>query len=86
MEGVATIDSDDEGKSVYDTDDNRVGMVIRVEDDQVHVEPDPDMAENVAARLGWTFMLHGSEDSYAIDAAAVESVRDDRVVVQVVEP
>jgi len=86
MEHVATVDSDDEGKAVYDTDGNRVGMVIRVEDDRVHVELDPDMAENVAARLGWTFMLHGSEDSYAIDAATVESVSDDKVVVQVVEP
>ena len=80
MEGVATIDSDDEGKPVYDTDGNRVGMVIRVEGDQVHIEPDPALTENVAARLGWTFMLHGSEDSYAVDAATVESVREDQVV------
>lgn len=86
MEHAAPVDSDDEGKTVYDTDGTRVGMVLRVEDDRVHVEPDPDVTENVAARLGWTFVLHGSEDSYSIDAAAVESVREDRVVVEVVEP
>lgn len=86
MEHAPTIDSDDEGKAVYDTDGNRVGMVVRVEGDRVHVEPDPDTTESVAARLGWTFMLRGSEESYDVDAASVESVRDDRVIVEVVEP
>lgn len=83
METVPAVDENDVGKPVYDGDGNRVGMVVRAEDDRVHVDPDPDVTENIAARLGLTFVLGESEDSYIVDAADVESVSKDRVTIRV---
>lgn len=86
METAPSVSRQDEGKPVYDTDDTRVGMITRIDGEDVYVDPDPELSERVAARLGWTFMLQGSEDTYAISAANVESVSDDRVTVGVIEP
>lgn len=86
METVPSVGREDEGKPVYDTEDTRVGMITRVDGDDVYIDPDPELSEKLAARLGWTFMLQGSEETYAIDASDIESVSDDRVTVRVVEP
>jgi hypothetical protein len=82
MDSVPSIGTEEEGKPVYDAADNRVGLLIRVEGNDIYVEPDPDLTESAAAKLGWTFMLQGSEDAYAIDPRNITSVEDDRVVVR----
>ena len=81
MESVPSIDTDDEGKPVYDPTGDRVGVVTRADGGTVHVDPNPDLTDTAAAKLGWTFTLQGSQDAYAVDATAVEFVGDDRVVV-----
>lgn len=85
METVPSVSKQDEGKPVYDTDGTRVGMITRVDGENVYVDPSPDLTEKIAARLGWSFMLRGSEETYAISAADIESVSDARVTVRVVE-
>ena len=46
--------SEDTGKPVVDTADNRLGIITAVEGDTVEVDPDPDidLTENLRALLG----------------------------------
>jgi hypothetical protein len=81
MDSIPPISTEDEGKPVYDTDGTEVGIVTHVAGTEVAVDPDPDLTDTVAAKLGWTFMFDGGDDSYPISLTDIESVEDDRIVV-----
>jgi hypothetical protein len=82
METVPPIDASDEGKQLYGVDGTRVGIISRGDGDTVHVDPGPDLTERIAARIGWSFVLQGSDETHAVAASEIESVGDDRVVVR----
>jgi len=71
-----TLTDDEEGKTVVDASGEPLGLITTVEDETAFVEPNPDLAEPIAARLGW-----GStdEDDYTVHADAVGGVSDDQV-------
>ena len=74
-----TFTSDDEGKTVVDPDGNEVGIVESVEEGTAYVNPHPDVAETIAAKLGWG---DADEDTYALSDRRVERITESQVVVQ----
>lgn len=72
----ATVNERDEGKTVVDANDNEVGVVTDVRGGEVYVDPNPDVVERVAAKLGWG---SADEETYVVDQGDVTEVRADEV-------
>lgn len=73
---MATIDEDDEGKTVVNADGDSVGTVVDVDNNDANVEPDPNLTDELAAELGWG---DADEETYQLDNDAVETVTDDEI-------
>ena len=73
---MATIDEDDEGKTVVNAEGDSVGTVVDVDNNTANVEPDPDLTDELAAELGWG---DGDEGTYQLDNDAIETVSDDEI-------
>lgn len=67
----------DEGKAVI-AEGQQVGILVAVEAGRATVEPDPSIAQSLAARLGWGD-VGGDADTYPIYEDAVAAVTDDEV-------
>lgn len=70
-----TYTEEDEGKAVI-ADGQEVGVVIEVEEGRAYVEPDPSIAQSLAAKLGWG---EADQDAYPIYEDAVAAVTDDEI-------
>jgi hypothetical protein len=79
-DGGVELSDDHVGGHVVGEDGRAVGVVrsVDAEAGRLRVEPDPDLADGLKAKLGWT---EPDGDGRRIDAAAVERVEGDRVVV-----
>jgi hypothetical protein len=73
---ASTLTDEAEGKTVVDASGEPLGLVTTVEEDVAYVEPNPDLAESIAARLGWG---DADEDEYTVHADAVGELTDDEV-------
>lgn len=73
---AATLTDDEEGKTVVDASGEPLGLIVAVEGDTASVEPNPDVAESITARLGWG---SADGDDYTVHADAVSDVTDDEV-------
>lgn len=71
-----TVSEHDEGKTVVDANDNEVGIVTDVRGGDVYIDPNPDIVDKVAAKLGWS---SADEESYTVNQADVAEVRHDEV-------
>lgn len=71
-----TLTDDEEGKTVVDASGEELGLITAVENDTAAVDPNPDLAESITARLGWG---SGDEDDYTVHGDAVGEVTDDEV-------
>jgi hypothetical protein len=49
---ASTLTDEEEGKTVVDASGEPLGLITTVEEDAAYVEPNPDLAESIAARLG----------------------------------
>ena len=67
----------DEGKTVVGSDDERIGTVVGVEGDEIHVEVESGLPDSIAARLGWT----ENEGVRAIRTDEVTEITGDAVTV-----
>lgn len=47
------ITAEDAGLPVLDSEGNQIGVVDRVEGDEVYVDPDADVSDDARASLGW---------------------------------
>ena len=72
-----TFTEEDEGKPVI-ADGQEIGILIDVEAGQAHVEPDPSIAQSLAAKLGWGEPDRNS-DTYPIYEDAVAAITDNEV-------
>ena len=70
----------DVGKPIVDRGGEQIGRVAGVTGNRVEVDPDPDTLDRIAARFGWD---DRTDDTFRIDAEAVQRVSDDEVVVAV---
>lgn len=66
----------DEGKRVVDTDGTEVGVVSAFRGGKAYVDPDPDITDEIMAKLGWESI---DEDDYTLDPDRVETITEDEV-------
>jgi len=67
---------DDEGTTVVDADGNEIGIVSVVRDNQIYVNPDPGIADEIKAKLGWDSV---DKKDYPVEAASIERATDDEI-------
>jgi hypothetical protein len=73
---MVTLDSDDEGKRVVDSNGAEVGVVVEVDAGRAYVEPDPNVLEEVGSKFG----LGGAdEETFPIEDSDVQAVTDDEI-------
>ena len=73
---ASTLTDEEEGKTVVDASGEPLGLITTVEEDAAYVEPNPDLAESIAARLGGK---DAEDDEYAIHADAVNETTDEKI-------
>ena len=71
-----TLTDDEEGKMVVDANGEKLGLIADIDGDTASVEPNPDLAESIAARLGWA---SADEDDYTVHGDAITKITDDEV-------
>ncbi|QCW03079.1 hypothetical protein [Natrinema pallidum] len=75
---AAPLTDDAVGKTVVDADGKELGLVTKVEDGTAAVDPDPSLAEQVLAAVGW----EGEDDEdYVVTEDMLQRV-DDEVVLR----
>lgn len=80
--GTVSIDDIDEGQTVYDARDEKIGPVTDVEDDLIHVDPHAGLGDRIKASLGWSG--HDGDD-YTIRVDQIETVDRDGVHLRTME-
>lgn len=66
----------DEGKTVVNADGDNVGMISGFRGGTAYVNPDPDLADSIMSKLGWTDV---HRDDYPLDESKVETITDDEI-------
>lgn len=74
--GRRTIRDDDEGKPVFNERGERVGIVAEVDHGTAHVDPNPGLADQIKAKLGWGDV---DDDTYPLQEETIERISDDGV-------
>lgn len=74
--GRRTIRDDDEGKPVFNERGERVGIVAEVQHDTAHVDPNPGLAEQIKAKLGWADI---DDDTYPLQEQTIERISEDGI-------
>lgn len=77
-ETAVNVTEDDEGKSVVNTYDERLGIVAEVRDGTLYVDPDPGLTEKITSSLGWG---DTDDDTYPVEADEIEKINDDEVTI-----
>jgi hypothetical protein len=71
---------DDRGKQVVDADGEEIGMVAKVSDDVLYVDPHPSLTDRLKARLDWGEV---DEDAYPLTEDSIDAITDDEVRLRV---
>jgi hypothetical protein len=66
----------DVGKHVVNADGERIGTVTAVRHGTAYVDPDPDMFDQIKAKLGWEDV---DEDTYPLQENEVSEITDDEI-------
>lgn len=75
---VANITETEEGKTVVNADGEEIGIVSEVHDNVAAVESDPDLTDEMKAKLGWE-ATDPETDTYRLREEAVRTTTDDEV-------
>ena len=67
---------EDEGKTVVDSNGDKIGLVSGVRGGTAYVDPDPDLTDSLKSRLGWGDV---DQDDYPLDDSQIEQVTDDEI-------
>ncbi|USZ69175.1 PRC-barrel domain containing protein [Halorussus salilacus] len=73
--------NDDEGKSVFDADREKIGVVAAVRDGTAYVEPEPSLTQEFEAKLD-RGDLEPDDEAYPIRDEWVEAVDDKEVLLR----
>lgn len=73
---MVTLDTNDEGKTVVDTDGREIGVVVEVERGRAYVDPDPSVIDELGSRFGFS---SADEETFPIEADDVDAVTDDEI-------
>ena len=79
-EGLVAPTQDDEGKTVVNAEGDEFGMVVDVEGDTMHVDPDPSITDRIRTALGWD---DHDEDTYPVGGESIARIEDDQVVLDI---
>ena len=71
-----TFTDDDEGRTVVDASGSPLGLVTTVVDDTAYVDPQPGVAEQIKASLGWG---DADSDEYTVHQDAIEARNGDEL-------
>lgn len=71
-----TITEEDEGKTIVNADEEKVGIVTGVRGGTAYVDPDPGLTESITSKLGWEDV---DTEDYPLEADRVEEVTDDEI-------
>ncbi len=66
----------DEGKPVVDSNGEQLGVVSAVEDERAYIDPDPGLADNIRAQLGWG---NPDDDAYPLPQGRITEIADDEI-------
>lgn len=66
----------DEGKDVVTSTGDKIGIVKDVDAGAAHIDPNPGIADELKAKLGWG---DSDEDTYRLRESDIEAVTDDEV-------
>jgi len=72
---------DDEGSSVFDADQEKIGVVVEVRDGDAYVEPEPSLTEEIKAKLDWG-SHEADEDAYALESSRVAEIEDGEILLR----
>ncbi|MDF9744550.1 hypothetical protein [Natrinema salsiterrestre] len=75
---TAPLTDDDVGKTVVDPDGKELGIVATVDDGTAHVDPNPSVAEQLLASVGWE---GEDEEDYVVTEDMLERI-DNEVVLR----
>ena len=67
---------EDVGKRVVNADGEKIGTVTAIRHGTAQVDPDPDMFDQIKAKLGWEDV---DEDAYPLQESGVSEVTDDEI-------
>jgi hypothetical protein len=73
MRDSQQLTEDDEGKAVHNANGENIGRVMEVERGTAHVKPDPGLADDIRAKLGWG---EGDEDTYRLRSEDIDTIGD----------
>ncbi|SFR63219.1 hypothetical protein [Halogeometricum limi] len=73
---ATTVTDDETGKSVVDSDGNKIGVVSAVEHGTAHVDPDPGLTDKLLAKLGWD---SSDDEDYPLQEARIDVITDDEI-------
>lgn len=66
----------DEGKDVVSSTGEKIGIVKDVDNGAAHIDPNPGIADELKAKLGWG---DSDEDTYRLRESDVGTVTDDEI-------
>lgn len=61
---------------MVDSDGNEIGVVSRVRDGTLYVQPDPGLSDAMHSELGWG---HVEKDAYPLASSEVQTVTNDEI-------
>ncbi|GAB7011681.1 PRC-barrel domain containing protein [Halorubrum trueperi] len=76
MQDSVTLTEDDEGKTVINSNGDKIGRVVNVEHGKAHVDPDPGLTDRIRSKLGWG---EADEGDYVLDSSSIERVSDGEI-------
>lgn len=72
--GTVVLSDDEVGKTVVDASGEAVGTVTDAEAEALRVEPDPNLADRLLARLGW------GDGEQRVPAEAIDEISEEEIV------
>lgn len=66
--------NEDEGKSVFDADREKVGVVVEVRDGDAFVEPEPSLGDELRAKLDWGDPDPDPDETYRLRADWIDQI------------
>ena len=73
---MVTLDNDDEGKRVVDSNGVEMGVVVEVDAGRAYVDPDPNMLDEIGSRFG---ISSADEETFPIEDSDVQSITDNEI-------
>lgn len=70
------VTGDDEGKTVVDSNGQKIGMVSEVRSGTAYVDPDPGLTDSIRSKLGWG---EADQEDFELEEDRIHTVTDDEI-------